>query len=61
MLMPNTRSNNTALRAKIIADPATAAGYAEQARARGLEVDTPEQVADKILELINSEAPEVEM
>jgi short-subunit dehydrogenase len=42
-------------------DPATAAGYAEQARAHGLEVDTPEQVADKILELIKSEAPEVEM
>jgi short-subunit dehydrogenase len=43
------------------ADPATASGYAEQARARGMEVDTAEQVADKILEQIKSEAPEAEM
>jgi short-subunit dehydrogenase len=43
------------------ARPEAAAAYAEQARARGLEVDTPEQVAGKILELIKSEAPEAEM
>jgi short-subunit dehydrogenase len=43
------------------ADPATVAGYADQARARGMEVDTAEQVADKILEQITSEAPEAEM
>jgi short-subunit dehydrogenase len=43
------------------AKPEAAAVYAEQARARGLEVDTAEQVADKILELIKSEAPEAEM
>jgi short-subunit dehydrogenase len=43
------------------ADPATAAGYATQARARGMEVDTAEQVADKILEQIKSEIPEAEM
>ena len=43
------------------ADPVTAASYAEQARARGMEVDTAEQVADKVLEQIASEAPEAEM
>jgi short-subunit dehydrogenase len=43
------------------ARPEAAAVYAEQARARGLEVDTAGQVADKILELIKSEAPEAEM
>lgn len=41
--------------------PEAAAVYAERARARGMEVDTPEQVADKILEQIESEAPEAEM
>jgi short-subunit dehydrogenase len=45
----------------INADPATAAGYAEQARAHGLEVDTADQVADKILTLIESEEAEVSM
>jgi short-subunit dehydrogenase len=43
------------------ARPEAAAVYAEQARARGLEVDTPEQVAEKVLEQIKSEAPEAEM
>lgn len=43
------------------ADPETAAHYAEQARARGMEVDTPEQVADKILEQIASEEAEASM
>jgi short-subunit dehydrogenase len=38
-----------------------ATAYAEQARARGLEVDTPEQVADKVLEQIKSEEPEASM
>ncbi len=42
-------------------DPTIRAAYAEQARAHGLEVDTAEQVADKILEQIESEAPEAEM
>ncbi len=43
------------------ARPETADAYAEQARARGLEVDTPEQVADKILEQIKSEESEASM
>ena len=43
------------------ADPATASAYAERARAAGMEVDTAEQVADKVLEQIKSEAPEAEM
>jgi len=42
-------------------DAATASQYAEQARARGMEVDTPEQVADKVLEQIASEEPEASM
>ncbi len=45
----------------INARPEASAVYAEQARARGMEVDTPEQVADKIIEQIESEAPEAEM
>jgi short-subunit dehydrogenase len=43
------------------ADPATSKAYAEQARARGMEVDTAEQVAEKVLEQIKSEEPEVSM
>jgi short-subunit dehydrogenase len=43
------------------ARPEAAAVYAEQARTRGLEVDTAEQVADKIIEQIGSEASEAEM
>jgi short-subunit dehydrogenase len=42
-------------------DPETSAKYAEQARARGMEVDTAEQVADKVLEQIKSEAAEAGM
>lgn len=43
-------------------DPAdSASAYAERARARGMEVDTPEQVAEKTMELIKSEEPEAEM
>jgi short-subunit dehydrogenase len=45
----------------INADPATREKYAEQGRAWGMEVDTVEQVADKILEQIKSEAAEVSM
>ena len=43
------------------ARPEVATAYAEQARARGLEVDTAEQVADKILEQIKSEEAETSM
>jgi short-subunit dehydrogenase len=43
------------------ARPEAASAYADQARARGLEVDTPEQVADKVLEQIKSEEPEASM
>jgi short-subunit dehydrogenase len=43
------------------ADPVTVAGYADQARARGVEVDTANQVADKILEQIESEEAEASM
>ncbi len=43
------------------ATPEAAAAYAERARARGMEVDTAEQVADKVLEQIESEAAEAEM
>jgi len=43
------------------ARPEAATAYADQARARGLEVDTPEQVADKVLEQIKSEEPEASM
>jgi len=43
------------------AEPATREAYAENARASGMEVDTPEQVADKILEQIASEEAEVSM
>lgn len=43
------------------ASPEAAAAYAERARARGMEVDTAEQVAEKVLEQIKSEAPEAEM
>ena len=43
------------------ASPEVAAVYAERARARGMEVDTPEQVADKVLEQIASEIPEAGM
>jgi len=43
------------------ASPEDAAVYAERARARGMEVDTPEQVAEKVLEQIESEEPEASM
>ncbi len=43
------------------ADPATRETYAERARAAGMEVDTAEQVADKVLEQIGSEEPEASM
>jgi short-subunit dehydrogenase len=44
------------------ADPTDSpSSYAERARARGMEVDTPEQVAEKTMELIKSEEPEAEM
>jgi short-subunit dehydrogenase len=43
------------------ASPEAAEAYAERARARGMEVDTAEQVAEKVLEQIKSEAPEAEM
>jgi short-subunit dehydrogenase len=43
------------------ATPQAATAYVEQARARGMEVDTAEQVADKVLEQIKSEEPEASM
>ena len=43
------------------AKPEAAAAYAEQARARGMEVDTPEQVADKVLDQIKSGEAEASM
>jgi short-subunit dehydrogenase len=43
------------------AEPETRESYAESARANGMEVDTPEQVADKILEQIESEEAEASM
>jgi short-subunit dehydrogenase len=43
------------------AEPATREAYAERARATGMEVDTAEQVAEKVLEQIKSEEPEASM
>jgi short-subunit dehydrogenase len=44
------------------ADPTESpSSYTENARARGMEVDTAEQVAAKTMELIKSEEPEAEM
>jgi len=43
------------------AAPEDAAAYAERARTSGMEVDTPEQVAEKVLEQIESEEAEASM
>jgi short-subunit dehydrogenase len=43
------------------ASPEAASVYAERARAHGMEVDTAEQVADKVLEQIASEEAEASM
>jgi len=45
----------------INADPATREKYAESARSNGMEVDTAEQVAEKIMEQIKSEEAEASM
>jgi short-subunit dehydrogenase len=42
-------------------DPAAAKFFADRARTAGMEVDTPEQVADGILKQIESEEPEAAM
>ncbi|HUC31527.1 MAG TPA: SDR family NAD(P)-dependent oxidoreductase, partial [Candidatus Paceibacterota bacterium] len=42
-------------------DPTEAAAFYERAKAAGRDIDTAEQVAEKILEQIISEAPEAEM
>jgi short-subunit dehydrogenase len=42
-------------------DPAAAAFFAERAKTPGMEVDTAEQVAEKVIEQIESEEAEAEM
>lgn len=43
------------------ADPAAAAFFAQRAHTAGMEVDTPEQVAEKVVEQIQSEEAEAQM